>query len=186
MTGFESQDNGHWRKHWYVMRDLKRANAKLPAYKMLEALNFEVFTPMRWRVTLKQGKRVREEVPFIQDLLFVHSEKRVLDLVVEKYSTLQYRYQKGGGYCEPMVVRDKEMDDFIHAVNSTASPFYYSPQEITSGMIGHKVRIIGGALDGYETVLLKIKGSKKRRILVELSQLVAVSVEVEPEYIQLL
>ena len=23
-------------KHWFVMRDLKRPNAKLPAYKMLE------------------------------------------------------------------------------------------------------------------------------------------------------
>jgi hypothetical protein len=29
---------------WYVMRDLKRANAKLPAYKQLLNEHFEVFT----------------------------------------------------------------------------------------------------------------------------------------------
>ena len=32
---------------WYVMRDLKRANAKLPAYKQLLNEHFEVFTPMK-------------------------------------------------------------------------------------------------------------------------------------------
>ncbi len=31
--------------HWYVMRDLKRPNAKLPAYKQLSDEHIEVFTP---------------------------------------------------------------------------------------------------------------------------------------------
>lgn len=33
------------RMHWYVMRDLKRPNAKLPAYKQLSDEHLEVFTP---------------------------------------------------------------------------------------------------------------------------------------------
>lgn len=33
-------------KHWFVMRDLKRPNAKLPAYKMLEDKRFEVFAQL--------------------------------------------------------------------------------------------------------------------------------------------
>ncbi|MEF9987415.1 MAG: transcriptional regulator, partial [Bacteroidales bacterium] len=33
--------------HWYVMRDLKRFNAKLPAYKHLQNEHIEVFTPMK-------------------------------------------------------------------------------------------------------------------------------------------
>ena len=60
------------RMHWYVMRDLKRPNAKLPAYKQLSDEHLEVFTPMQWRLKLKNGKRIREEVPFMQDLLFIH------------------------------------------------------------------------------------------------------------------
>ena len=92
------------RMHWYVMRDLKRPNAKLPAYKQLSDEHLEVFTPMQWRLKLKNGKRIREEVPFMQDLLFIHDTREVLDLFVRKIPTLQYRYQKGGGYCQPMIV----------------------------------------------------------------------------------
>lgn len=172
-------------KCWYVLRDLKRPNAKQPAYKLLADDGFEVFVPMKWQVAVRRGKRVREEVPVIHGLLFVHSEKSRLDLVVEKSNTLQYRYLKGGGYCEPMVVRDKDMDRFMNAVKCTQFPVFYLPEEITPDMIGNKVCIIGGALDGYEVSLLKIRGSRKKRIFVELPGLVAVSVEVEPEYIRL-
>lgn len=83
------------RMHWYVMRDLKRPNAKLPAYKQLSDEHLEVFTPMQWRLKLKNGKRIREEVPFMQDLLFVHDTQEVLDQFVHKIPTLQYRYQEG-------------------------------------------------------------------------------------------
>lgn len=31
---------------WFVMRDLKRTNAKLPAYKLLDGKKMEVFVPM--------------------------------------------------------------------------------------------------------------------------------------------
>ena len=63
---------------WYVMRDLKRANAKLPAYKQLLNEHFEVFTPMKEQLSVHGGKRTREEVPFIQDLLLVHPTFRVI------------------------------------------------------------------------------------------------------------
>ncbi len=61
------------------MRDLKRANANLPAYKMLEDLGFKVFTPMTSKVVERGGKRTRIQAPFVQDLLFVLSEKELLD-----------------------------------------------------------------------------------------------------------
>lgn len=185
-TGIEIQGEECREKHWYVMRDLKRPNAKLPAYKMLKNEHFEVFTPMKWRVVVRRGKRIREEVPVIHDLLFVHSEKEELDSVVEKDNTLQYRYLKGGSYCEPMVVRDQDMDKFMNAVNSTETPVFYLPEEITPDMIRHKVRIIGGVFDGYEMSLIKMRGSKKKRIFVELLGIIAVSIEVKPEFIQLI
>lgn len=185
-TGINAQGEVCREKHWYVMRDLKRPNAKLPAYKILKNEHFEVFTPMKWRVAVRWGKRMREEVPVIHDLLFVRSEKEKLDSVVEKNNTLQYRYLKGGSYCEPMVVRDQDMDKFMNAVNSTETPVFYSPEEITPDMIGHRVRIVGGVLDGYEASLIKMAGSKKRRIYIDIPKIIAVSVEVNPEFIQLI
>lgn len=171
-------------KCWYVMRDLKRANAKLPAYKQLQEKQIEVFTPLKWCLVDKQGKKVREQVPFIRDLLFVHDSRSVLDPIIERTPTLQYRYVRGGGYCEPMVVLDNEMDKFMHAVSSTDNYHYYRPDEITKEMCGRRIRIIGGLLDGYEGNLLKVRGSKIKYLLVELGGLLSVGVEVKSEYIQ--
>ena len=57
---------------------------------------------------------------------------------------------------------------------------------MTAAMCHRRVRIIGGNLDGYEGSLLTTRGSKKKRLLIELPMLLAAAVEVEPEYIQLL
>ena len=62
---------------WYVMRDLKRANAKLPAYKQLLNEHFEVFTPMKEQLSVHGGKRTREEVPFIPRKLLIRLWKSI-------------------------------------------------------------------------------------------------------------
>ena len=173
------------RLQWFVMRDLKRCNAKLPAYKLLEGLGVKVFTPMVWKLVVRHGKRCKEEVPFMQDLLFVHDTRVAVDPIVEKYDTVQYRYVRGG-YKIPMTVREADMQRFIHAVESTENPRYYTPNEITPDMIGRKVHIVGGPLDGYEGCLQRMQGARIKRLFVELPNLLAAAVEVQPEYIQLL
>lgn len=170
---------------WYVMRDLKRTNAKQPAYKLLKEKKMEVFVPMKWHLSIRKGVRVREEVPFIQDLLFVHETQKNLDSVVEKTPTLQYRWLRKT-WREPMTVADADMERFIHAVSVSESPKYYLPEEITPAMYGRKIRIVGGPLNGYEGGLITVRGSKVKRLLVELKGFLAVGVEVNPEYIQLI
>ena len=121
------------------MRDLKRTNAKLPAYKLLDGKKMEVFVPMKWHLVTRKGVRVREEVPFIQDLLFVHETRKNLDAVVKKTPTLQFRWLRNT-WREPMVVVDADMERFIRAVNATESPKYYLPEEITPAMYGRRIR----------------------------------------------
>lgn len=171
---------------WFVMRDLKRSNAKLPAYKYLEELGIKVFTPMRQQISVRLGKRMRKSVPVIPDLLFVQATRSELDPIVNCTKTLQYRFVKGGAYCQPMTVRNSDMDRFIAAVNSTESPVFYQPSEITPRMIGRRIRIIGGALDGHEGPLLSMRGSHKKHLIVELPGIMAVCVEIQPEFIQLI
>lgn len=170
---------------WWAMRDLKRSNARKPAYKLLEEKKVEFFVPMRWQLVTRRGKRVREQVPFMQDLLFVHETRFNLDPLVEKTPTLQYRWLRDT-YREPMTVPDTDMERFMLAVNASDSPKYYLPEEITPAMCGRRIRIVGGTLDGYEGRLLTIRGSKVRRLLVELPGFLSVGVEVSPEYIRFL
>lgn len=170
---------------WFVMRDLTRPNAKLPAYKLLDGLNIRTFTPMVWKLMLNHGKRERRQMPFIHDLLFVYSSRSALDSVVETTPMLQYRYLRGG-YKMPMTVRAADMQRFIHAVGLSSSPQYYRPDEVTPSMRNRRIRIIGGNLDGYEGSLITTRGSKVKRLLVEIPMLLAATVEVETEFIQLL
>lgn len=169
---------------WFVMRDLKRHNAKHPAYKMLGDMRLEVFTPMVWKLFVRGGKREPLEVPFMQDLLFVHTTRRTLDPIVEMTETLQYRFLRGTYYV-PMTVREDDMNRFIRAVEASKSPRFYALSDITPSMVGKKVRIIGGPLDGYEGRLQKMQGSAVKRLFVELPDWVVASVEVQPEFIQL-
>lgn len=170
---------------WFVMRDLTRPNAKLPAYKLLDGLNIRTFTPMVWKLMLNHGKRERRQLPFIHDLLFVYASRAELDSVVETTPMLQYRYLRGG-YKMPMTVRAADMQRFMHAVRFSSSPQYYRPDEVTPSMRNRRIRIIGGNLDGYEGSLITTRGSKVKRLLVEIPMLLAATVEVETEFIQLL
>lgn len=113
------------------MRDLKRPNAKLPAYRWLAEQGFEVFTPMRWELSVCQGRKIRRHLPFLSDLLFVHSSRLQLDPVVAGLPTLQYRFVRGAPAGTPLMVHEAEMDRFIQAVQATDQPRYYTPAEIT-------------------------------------------------------
>lgn len=174
-------------KRWYALRDLKRANATSPAYKLLSEVGIEVFTPMMRRMVIsKSGKKVGREVAIMPDLLFAYDTRQRLDPVVAKIPTLQYRYKKGGAYCEPIIVPEDDMNRFIGAVRSSESPKYYTSDEISLLNCGHRIRIVGGYMDGQEGRLLSVRGSRTKRLVVELPNLLAVSVEIKDEYIQIL
>lgn len=170
---------------WFVLRDLKRRNAKSPAYKSLPELGFETFTPMHW--VLKNnpaGGKAKVFEPFIHGLLFAKSQKAELDEVIDNTETLQYRFVKGRQKT-PMVVPMDDMERFIKAV--TAEPLsciYYSPEEIRPEMVGKKVQIVGGALDGAMGNLITKRGSKKKRLMLQLDGLLAASVEIKEGFIQ--
>lgn len=177
---------GPCEKQWFVMRDLKRRNANALAIHELADAGIEVFTPMKHMLMTIGGKRQRREVPVIQDLLFVHDSKASLDPLVAKYPNLQYRYQLGKSINEPMVVRDEDMARFMRAVSLSENPVYYKPGELTQSMYGKKIRIVGGPLDSLEGCLLSVKGLRKRCLIVEIPDFIAASVEVNPEFIQLI
>ena len=185
VTQEESQPALQGERHWFVMRDLTRPNAKFPAYRRLKEEGVECFTPLEWRIVTRHGKRVREQMPVLHDLLFAHGTRAAIDPIVNRFPTFQYRYVRGA-YCEPMTVRDADMERFISAVRATDNPVYFRPGELAPAMCGRRVRIVGGPLDGYEGRLLSIRGSRVRRLVVELPSLLFVAVEVQPEYIQLL
>ena len=171
-------------KQWFVLRDFKKWNAKTPGYKELPRLGIRCFTPMHWIVSTRHSVRKREYVPVIQNLLFAYDNRENLDPIIVRCNTLQYQYVRGCGSATPMTIPNSEMERFINAVNNAPSPIYYSPDELTPDMIGREIIVNGGPLNNYRGKLVKIQGSKKRRLIVEIKGFVAAAVEVNPDYIQ--
>jgi transcription antitermination factor NusG len=176
-------------KQWFVLRDLKRINAKDRAYVALPKLaerEMEIYTPMTQCVVKHAGKSCIEERPFIADLLFVRETKQNLDPIVDAIATLQYRYMKGCSIDNPMTVRDDAMARFMQLINGEAKYEYYTPEEVSPELYGKHIRIVGGPLDGFEGRLMSKRGSKVRKLIIDLEGLLSVGVEVTPEFIQVI
>ena len=174
---------------WYVLRDLARPNAKNPAYKQLQAmpeLADCVFVPLKQRVFMEFGKRVVRFAPYMPDLIFVHKSKEELDPIVSTIKLLQYRYVRGGKQHEALSVRDKDFRAFRDAIEQTDNVEYFSYDEVSPRIYGKQIRIIGGHLNGFEGRLMSKKGSKTKRLLIDLQDCnLSAAIQVEAEYIQL-
>ena len=175
---------------WYVLRDLARPNAKNPAYKQLQAMPEMkdcVFVPLKQKVFMEFGKRVVHFVPFMPDLVFVHKSKEELDPIVRQMALLQYRYVRGGKQFEAMSVRAEDFKKFKDAVERTDNVEYYSYEEVSPQLYGKQIRIIGGRLNGFEGRLMSKRGSKFKRLLVDLQECnLSAAIQVESDFIQLL
>ena len=175
---------------WYVLRDLARPNAKNPAYKQLQAMPEMkdcVFVPLKQKVFMEFGKRVVHFVPFMPDLVFVHKSREELDPIVRQMALLQYRYVRGGKQFEAMSVRAQDFEKFREAVEQIDNVEYYSYEEVSPQRYGEKMRIIGGRRNGFEGRLMSKRGSKFKRLLVDLRECnLAAAIQVESEFIQLM
>ena len=175
---------------WYVLRDLARPNAKRPAYKMLQEMPEMkdcFFVPLKQRVFLEFGKRVVRFIPYMPDLLFVHKSREELDPIVRKMELLQYRYVRGGKQFEAMTVSHKAMATFKNAVEKTDNVEYYPLEEVSPELYGKQIRIIGGRLDGFTGRLMSKRGSKTKRLIIDLEECnLSAAIQVETDYIQLI
>ena len=174
---------------WYVLRDLARPNAKNPAYKQLQEMpemKDSLFIPLKQRVFMEFGKRVVRLVPYMTDLIFVHKSREDLDPIISKIPLLQYRYVRGGKQYEAMSVRHEDFEIFRSAVERTDNVEYFSYEEVSPQLYGKRVRIIGGRLDGFEGRLMSKRGSKHKRLLIDLQECnLSAAIQVETEFIQL-
>lgn len=175
---------------WYVLRDLARPNAKNPAYKQLQeipGMTDCLFVPLKQQVFTEFGKRVVRMVPYLPDLIFVHKSRAELDPIVRNMPLLQYRYLRGGRQFEAMAVPHEELIRFKQAVEQAGQVEYYSYDEVSPRFYGKQIRIIGGNLNGYVGRLMSKRGSKHKRLIIDLTACnLSAAVQVESEYIQLL
>ena len=83
----------------------------------------------------------------------------------------------------PITVPQKQMDDFIRANKESKETKFLTVNEIPLSARNSTVRIVSGPLQGVEGMLLGIRGTSRKRLIIELPHFLAISVYLEDEYV---
>ena len=161
---------------------------ELKAKEYLEKKGVECFVPMRRELINKPGgAKQRKLVPAIHNLIFVHSTKELIKELKQGVDFLQFHTRPQEGKNVPIIVPDKQMQQFIaitQAGNDTLT--YLSPQEINISK-GTKVRVHGGIFNGTEGIFLKVQGKRSKRVVLLIEGITAVVLsEINPGFIEII
>jgi transcription antitermination factor NusG len=168
---------------WYVLRITY--NRALKCKKYLDEKTIKNFIPMRYVIDAKGGKK-RNLVPVIQNLIFVHSNRLVLDQIKQNppFNSM-IRYMMDKSTRKPVVVPEKQMRDFITVAGTNDEQLVYLTSSELPLQRGDKVRITTGPWAGVEGELLRVKGD--RRVVVAIQGIMAVAtVFIHPSCLEVL
>lgn len=170
---------------WFVLGSLKR-NQELRIRDELRRESLECFVPLRYVVKKVKGVRQRMMVPAIPGLMFVKGTEDVLkDAIKFKTFGLYLRKSTFTNKEDYLTVSDHDMQNFIAVTEQAGEHItYFSPEEIKL-QPGDKIRVKGGAFDGREGVIQRIKGKRSKQFIVSIPGVVYAAVELEPEMIEL-
>lgn len=147
---------------WFAMRATYRRGMQIKALLDKEGINN--FIPMRYEVRIRNGRKRRELVPVISDLIFVHSVQSELQKVKFKLPYFQYMIDIRNG--QKIIVPDDQMRQFI-AVAGTYDEhlIFFSPDE----------------------VFVKVKGARDRRVVISLQGVIAMAMAtISPDLIEVI
>jgi len=166
---------------WYAMRATYRHENQ--AVRLLEAEGMQCFIPMQYRFRVRHGRKVRELVPVVHNLLFVYACSADIQRIKSQIPYLQYITDTRSH--EKIIVPDGQMRRFI-AVAGTYNDqlLYFAPDELNLKK-GVRVRVTGGEFEGQEGVFLKVKGARDRRVVISIQGVIAVAmVTIHPDLIE--
>jgi len=167
-------------KIWFPMRVTYGREMKVKAG--LERIGIESFLPMKYKVVESQingdAELRRELVPAISNLIFVRStQERVTELkrTNEVLEPLRYMLDYTGGDGPViMTVGDREMENFMRVAAMTDDSVMFLDENTIVGKEGKRVKIMGGAFEGVEGVIRRVKRCK--RVVVELEGIASVAI----------
>ena len=178
---------------WYVMRAYKNESM---AEELLsnEKYGLEHFIPKEKVLRTVNGKKVVCWVPVIHSLVFVHaSQRQIVDFKHHYYYNLQFVTWKTEDRLVYLTVPEKEMKNFIEVCKQTEQEVhFYKIDEINKGKDkidiakGKRVRVHGGPFDQVEGYFMKVGRKRGRQLVVIIPDLLAVSAEVAPDYLQVI
>lgn len=166
---------------WYVMRAYK-CEAKAESV-LANVPELEFYMPKREVVRTYHGKKQVTKVPVIPSLFFLHGRRIDIQPVKDEHPFIQYAMSGRGDDRRFMTVPDKQMEDFIRVAESDCAKRFLKPEDVDLTK-GARVRIASGAFTGLCGTFVRVKGNRKRTVVVMLDKLMGVSVEISSDIIE--
>lgn len=171
---------------WFVLGSLSRGQ-ELKIRDEFRRESFDCFVPLRYEVKTIKGHRERTMVPAIAGLVFL---KGTLDQLKEavkfRKERIYLRKSTFSNHEDYLTVSDRDMQNFIAVTEKAGENItYYSPDEIQLRP-GDKIRVSGGLYDGREGIIMRVKGKRKKQLVVSIPGILIASVELEPELVEVL
>lgn len=169
-------------KAWYVMRALY--GHELKAQATFDNDGIESFIPMLTEEKTVRGKMTTVERPAVNNLIFVHASRHELESYMKRNRFLQFIFGKGGRQSGIMTIPDKLMHDFITLSRSRiGNPLFLTPDQLTAAR-GTHARVTAGPLEGVEGTLMKISGTRTKRLVIQLRGIASVASEVPQDQLE--
>ena len=178
---------------WYVMRAYKNEKTA-EAHLLDEKYGLEHFIPKEKVLRTIKGRKVMSLEPVIHSLVFVHaSQRKIVEFKLNYYNDLQFVTWKTEEELIYLTVPDKEMSNFIEMCKQTEKEVhFYKIGEINQNKDkldiakGKRVRVNGGPCDQLEGYFMKVGKKRGRQFVVIILDLLAVSAEIEPDYLEII
>lgn len=172
-------------ERWFVLRAIfKKERAVRDA---LRRDGIRCYIPMRFHIETQCGHKLRRLVPAITELVFVHGTEEQISEAKAKLRETCYWLTKpvlGKKRREKVIVSDRDMENFIRITEQTERAVtYFRPDEVSLAK-GDCIRIHGGAFDGVEGVLIKVKGKREKQLVVSIPDLAVAAVSVKPDVVE--
>lgn len=162
---------------WYVMRSTY--SRELKAKNIMQSDGLECYIPMR-RVRIFEGENATDKnIPLVHNLVFVRTNRDFMDSYKRRLEAVcPIRYAIDKSTSKPMVVRDKEMEDFMRVTQEASDSIRYldDPEQLLRK--GQDVEIVHGPFTGVQGKIIRFH--RDRRVVVSLAGLTAVAMSSMP------
>lgn len=168
---------------WYAMQTTYKRELKAKAF--LDSCGIECFVPMVQSVIAVGGKKKVVVKPAIHNLIFIKSNLSLLKEVKSRLNFIHNILIENNSRLSPIIVPEKQMEQFINIVSTSLDKVIYVDLSLTRLEKGTKVRIVGGQFEGYEGVLMKVKGARDKRVVLNIEGIVAIAmISIDAELIE--
>ena len=124
---------------------------ELDVKNLLDQQGVSSFIPMHYVIRMAKKRKVRELVPVVHNLIFIHITQTDMKELKKDIPYLQYMTDSRSG--EKIIVPDDQMTAVYRCGwNVWRASYFFSPERVNLRR-GTKVRITGGDFEGLRGVL---------------------------------